>query len=480
MNNDSAAETEDRVASFDKDWRQQGFSAPAINVRSLFAILAVVQATLIFTIVMVGVPLPAIGTEFGLVQAELVLVSAGYGLPFSGLLLFGGRLTDRFSGITMFTLGAMLFGLASLGGIFAPGYWTLVAVRFIQGVGAAMIAPALMAFLRQLYPEPSDYGRAMAVWGGVSVLGGAVGFLSSGIVTTWVSWRWMFIIPVVVAFTGMYMVRRMMVLTDKISSRPGIDPVGALLATSGISLFSFGLIFSGEYPWSMPLVWGTVSTGVILFIAFLFLEKKVAAPLLPPDFILNPTRAVGLVGILLAAAGMGLITFLLSLYLQQIRGWTPMATSMAFIPYTAGLLVMNRVAGILNARYHALTITIIGLLTGAVGLFLLALLNADTGYSSGLLPGLFILPAGASLMFSGSAVLSTASVPLHQAGLAGGVMNTSMELGPTMGLAALMAVAATQADTIAGYGLAFGSAGCIYVVAAIAAIFCHRSVRSPC
>ncbi|KEY56656.1 MFS transporter [Serratia sp. DD3] len=444
----------------------------------VFAILASIQATLIFTIVMIGVPLPAIGAEFQLVQAELVLVSAAYGLPFSGLLLFGGRLTDRYSGRKMFTLGMLIFGLASLSGMFASSYWLLVAIRFLQGIGAALTAPALMALLRQLYREVGQFNHAMATWGGVSVLGGAVGFLSSGIVTTWLSWRWMFIVPVVVSLSGLLLVRRMMKplpLGDNDS--PGLDLSGALLATSGISLFSFGLIMSGEYSWLTAPVYLPVAAGLLLIFTFLLVERHVSSPLLPPGFILNPMRMTGLIGILLAAAGMGLITFLLSLYLQQFRGWSSFATSMAFIPYTVGLLIMNRAARALIMRFGALQITIVGLLLGAVGLLLLAQLNEQTHYVLGLLPGLFILPAGASLTFSGSAVLSTANVPLRDAGLAGGVMNTSMELGPTMGLAALIAVAATQENVVNGYAWAFGAAGGIYLLAAIGALILMKKIN---
>ncbi len=318
----------------------------------------------------------------------------------------------------------------------------------------------------------------MATWGGVSVLGGAVGFLSSGIVTTWLSWRWMFIAPVLVAFVGLILVRRMMKPADLDDiPTPGLDLSGALLATCGISLFSFGLIMSGEYSWLTNQVSIPIMVGILLIGVFLIVERRVTSPLLPPGFICDPRRATGLIGILLAAAGMGLITFLLSLYLQQFRGWSPFATSMAFVPYTIGLLLINRVAGSLIIRFGALPITIIGLLIGAIGLFLLAMLNAQTSYTLGLLPGLFILPVGASLVFSGSAVLSTANVQLHQAGLAGGVMNTSMELGPTMGLAALMAIAATQMEIIDGYAWAFGTAGGVYFLAALGALILIKKIK---
>ncbi|MCT8346999.1 MFS transporter [Photorhabdus temperata] len=449
-------------------------SSPKTSIA--FAILAIIQATLIFTIVMVGVPLPQIATEFSLNQADLVLINAAYGLPFSGLLLFGGRLTDRYSGQKMFSFGLILFGLSSLLGAFSPSYEILVLTRFLQGIGAAMTAPASLALLKKLFTEPATFGKAMATWGGVSVLGGAVGFLASGIVTTWLSWRWMFIVPIVVAFLGVILVHKLIPASKFViqETRPGLDLIGAILATLGISIGSYGLIMSIEHPWSSLLVMAPLIVGGLAIIVFFFVEKYVMHPLLPPGFILNPERLVGLVGMLLAAAGMGLITFLLSLYLQQIRGWSTFETSAAFIPYTLALLTLNRAAGPLVNRFGALRVMTAGLLLGTVGLAMLATLDHSVSYAFGLLPGLLILPAGASLVFSGCAVLSTSNVPLHQAGLAGGVMNTSMELGPTLGLAILMSVASTQQDVVDGYAWAFAVAGIVYLLTALGAIIVYR------
>lgn len=449
-----------------------------VSKTTIFSVLAIIQATLIFTIVMIGVPLPAIGKEFSLIQTQLVLISAAYGLPFSGLLLFGGRLTDRYSGRTMFTWGIVIFGLASVVGFMAPDYWTLVAIRLAQGIGAACIAPALMALLRQLYSVPEDFQHAMATWGGISVLGGAVGFLSSGIVTSWLSWRWMFSIPVMIAFLGLLLVRWMMPpLQHSIPDKQGLDRRGALLATLGTAIGSYGLIMSGEHPWMSVHVLVPFITGVVLISMFSKVEKRVSSPLLPPGFIHQPTRMLGLAGILLAAAGMGLITLLLSLYLQQFRGWSSFSTSMAFVPYTLGLLVMNRAAGPLVMLFGSLKVMIAGLLIGALGLVLLAQLTLETDYNTGLLPGLLILPAGASLVFSASAVMSTDKVPLHQTGLAGGVMNTAMELGPTLGLAVLMSIAASRADLINGYAWAFGSAAVLYLLAAVIAYIFKKRIN---
>lgn len=441
-----------------------------------FAVLAVIQATLIFTITLIAVPLPDIGREFGLGPADLVLVNAAYGLPFSGLLLFGGRLADRYNGRRMFMTGLVVFGLASATAAFAPAFEALVAVRFTQGIGAAMAAPAALAVLRALYPAPAAFGRAMATWGGVSVLGAAVGTVASGAITTWVSWRWMFAVPVIVAVLALAVARRLLPSGPAGTSRPrpGLDPAGAVLATLGISVGSYGLIVSGDHPWTSATVLVPFTAGAVLLSAFLAVERRVRQPLLPPGFIRKPSRVLGLTGILLASAGTGVVTFLLSLYLQQQHHWTPLATAGAFIPFTVALIATSRAAGVLVGRFGAVRVTTAGLLVGAAGLALLAGIDHDTTFALGLLPGLVLLPAGTSLIFSGAAVLSTADVPPHQTGLAGGSMNTAMELGPTVGLAALMSVAATQTDTVTGYAWAFSTAAAVYLAAALAALMLNR------
>lgn len=217
-----------------------------------------------------------------------------------------------------------------------------------------------------------------------------------------------------------------------------------------------------------------LTAGAVLLSAFLAVERRVRRPLLPPGFLRRPSRALGLTGILLASAGTGVVTFLLSLYLQQQHHWTPLATAGAFIPFTVVLIATSRVAGVLVGRFGAARVTTAGLLTGAVGLALLAGIGPGTTFALGLLPGLILLPAGASLIFSGAAVLSTADVPTHQTGPAGGTMNTAMELGPTVGLAALMSVAATQTDTVTGYAWAFSTAAAVYLAAALAALALNR------
>ncbi len=439
--------------------------------RLAFAMLANVQSTLIFTIALIMVPLPKIATEFNLAPTDVLLLQVAYGLPFSGLLLFGGRLADRYGGRRMFVLGLVLFGAASVIAAAATSYEMLAAMRFVEGVGGAMIAPAAMSVLHRLFPEPKDFGRAMATWGGVSVLGAILGFIVSGVVTTWVSWRWMFAAPILVALialttTSMLLPRDS---TENSAARPRLDPLGALLATAGIVLGSYGLIMTGDHSWTSTPVLAPLSVSAIVLIVFFVVEGKMRDPLLPPSFLVDSCRLTGLLGMMLAAVGSIAIEYILSLYLQQVRGWSPLVTTLAFLPFAVVLIITNYLSPAVVARFGAAQTTIGGLIVAALGLGLLAGLGSGSSYLIGLMPGTVLVAVGMSLMFSGSAVLSMTNVPLRQAGLAGGVMNTAMELGPTVGLAVLMSVAATQGDVVRGYGWAFGAACLFYIVLALVA-----------
>ncbi|MFD0402234.1 MFS transporter [Kitasatospora sp. NPDC059811] len=445
-----------------------------------FALLGGVQATLIFTIMILSVPLPLVAREFGLGPSGVLLLSAAYGLSFSALLLLGGRLTDRHGGRRLLRVGLALLGAASIACALAPGYPVLLASRFAQGVGAALAAPAAVAVVRVLRPEPADYRRAMAAWGGLSVLGATAGNLLSGAVAAWVSWRWLFAVPVLVALVGLAR-SGSLPLADpagrppadppgrpSADCRPALDLPGAALAAAGVCAASYGLVASTEHGWRSPGTLLPLAAGLALLLAFAAVERRTADPLLPPGFLADRRRATALAAVMATAAGTALTFLLLALYLQQVRGWGVLATSAAFLPYAAALLTAGRLAGPLTARYGAVAVTAGGLALAAAGLGLLAGLAPGSDYATGLLPGLLLLPAGAAAAFAGAAVLATAGVPPERTGLAAGVLNTAMELGPTAGVAALMALAATRPSVVGGYATAFAAAGAALALTALA------------
>ncbi|MFF0480073.1 MFS transporter [Streptomyces sp. NPDC004435] len=411
------------------------------GARRGFALLGTVQATLIFTLASLAVPLPLIGAELGLDRGRLILLSAAYGLTFAGLLLLGGRLADRYGARRALTAGLLLFAAASALAPLTTGYGPLLGARFAQGAGAALVAPAAMGVLRALYPEPAAYGRAMGTWGGLSVLGATAGNLLAGVITAAVSWRASFAVPVAVAVAALLLAPRLLPATPPGTNR-STDLPGALLATAGIVLTSSG-------PVLVPLL-----TGLALLAGFARAERRAADPLLPPDFLRDRRRLLGLAAIALTAAGTATVFVLLSLDLQRERGWSALLTSAAFVPFAVALLGAGRLAGPLIGRYGPGRVTAAGLGTAGAGL---ALLAAGGGpavpYAYGLLPGLLLLPAGGALSFAGAAVLATERVPADRAGLAGGVLNTAMELGPTVVFAALLTLGGSAAPLAAAAGL---------------------------
>lgn len=248
----------------------------------------------------------------------------------------------------------------------------------------------------------------------------------------------------------------------------GSGPDGALLATTGIILTSYGLVVTDTRPWSSAGVLAPLLGGTALLVAFLYAERRARDPLLPTAFLLNQRRALALMAIALSACGTAMTFVVLSLHLQQVRDWSPLQTSAAFVPFAIALIASGRAAGPLIVRYGARAVTTAGLGTGAAGLALLAFtgLHAHTPYVYGLLPGLVLLPAGAAASFGGAAVLTAEGVPQQQTGLAGSVLNSAMELGPTVLLAVLLTLG-SDARSLGATGIAL----------AVAALLNHRSTK---
>ncbi|MFE0047630.1 MFS transporter [Streptomyces albireticuli] len=445
-----------------------------------FALLGAVQVVLILAITMLSPALPAIQRDLGLSGAQLTLVSAAYGLSFSGLLMLGGRLADLLGRRRSLVAGAAVFGLASAAAGLAPGFAALLGGRFLQGVGAALAAPAAMSLVRSLYPEEGRHARALAVWGGLAGFGATSGMLLSGTVSTWVSWRWSFVVPAGVSLVAVLAARRLLP-TGPAPARVRLDVPGAVLVTAGLTVMSYGLVEAGERSWGATVVWLPVLAGLVLLAAFVAVELRVSDPLVPMGFLLRRRRATALWATFIGAAGMSTIFFLLSLYFQEVRDVSPLLTSAAFLPFSAAQLATGLFAGRLIARFGGRAVTSGGLLLAAAGLLLIGTLDADSAYPGTLLIGLILFPVGIACVFSGSTVVALDGVEDKRAGLAGGVVNTAMEIGPTVGLAVLVSLATNRTTalrdggtgvaeaTSGGYGFALTIAAVAFAVSAVVA-----------
>ncbi|WKU45704.1 MFS transporter [Streptomyces sp. VNUA116] len=445
-----------------------------------FALLGAVQVVLILAITMLSPALPAIQSDLGLSGAQLTLVSAAYGLSFSGLLMLGGRLADLLGRRRALVAGAAVFGLASAAAGLGPGFAFLLGGRFVQGVGAALAAPAAMSLVRSLYPDDARHARALAVWGGLAGFGATAGMLLSGTVSTWVSWRWAFVVPVVVSLAAVVAARRLLP-AGPAPVRVKLDVPGAVLVTAGLTVMSYGLVQAGERPWGAGVVWGPVVAGVLLLAAFAVVELKVADPLVPLGFLARRHRATALWAVFIGSAGMSTIFFLLSLYFQEVRDASPLLTSAAFLPFSAAQVITGMLAGRLIGRFGGRAVMVGGLVVAAGGLVLIGQLGAASPYAGAMLAGLIVFPVGIACVFSGSTVVALEDVEDSRAGLAGGVVNTAMEVGPTVGLAILVSLATAHASGLrdGGQGVASAtSGGYAFALLLAAAAFAASAVGS--
>ncbi|WP_245684513.1 MFS transporter [Streptomyces roseoverticillatus] len=446
-----------------------------------FALLGAVQVVLILAITMLSPALPAIQRDLGLSGAQLTLVSAAYGLSFSGLLMLGGRLGDLLGRRRALVAGAAVFGLASAAAGLGPGFAFLLGGRFVQGIGAALAAPAAMSLVRSLYPDEARHARALAVWGGLAGFGATAGMLLSGTISTWVSWRWAFVVPVAVSLVAVVAARRLLP-AGPAPVRVKLDVPGAVLVTAGLTVMSYGLVQAGERPWGAGVVWGPVVAGVLLLLAaFAVVELKVADPLVPLGFLARRHRATALWAVFIGSAGMSTIFFLLSLYFQDVRDASPLLTSAAFLPFSAAQVVTGMLAGRLIGRFGGRAVMVGGLVVAAGGLVLIGQLGASSPYAGAMLAGLIVFPVGIACVFSGSTVVALEDVEDSRAGLAGGVVNTAMEVGPTVGLAILVSLATAHATGLRSGGETAASAtsgGYAFALLLAAAAFAASAVGS--
>ena len=409
---------------------------PTTRQHVAFGALALVHAGLIAAISLIALGLPAIREEMGLEETQLTLITAGYGLAFSGLLILGGRLGDAWGPRRTFAAGTALFGVASLAGALAPDYPLLLAARFVQGAGASLAAPAALTLAGALF-GPDRRRWALAVWGSLSAAGAVAGLLLSGPIVAWFGWRWAFAPPVLVSLVTLAAFGAFPDLFPRVAAAPPprLDAPGGFLVTAGLSALTYGVLaLTGET--APQAAWAVTALGVSLLALFIAVERRTPYPLLPLSFFQTGQRRLALAVIVLAAAASAATGFFLSLFLQRVRGLTPLEASTYFLPMLL-IVAAGSLSGRLMRRFSPMQVATAGLGGTSLSLFLLALWM-DRGAAAAIWPALFLQPLGLGLSFSGPAVAALAGVPDHQRGLAGGVVNTAMEVGPTVGLAALL------------------------------------------
>ncbi|MFJ9854781.1 MFS transporter [Streptomyces sp. NPDC101150] len=443
----------------------------------VLAAAAVAQFVVALDMSVVNVALPAIRTDLGFAPLDLSWVVHVYALTFGGFLLLGGRACDLYGRRRMFALGLTVFGLCSLAGGLAQAPWQLIAARAGQGLGAAAAAPAALAMLTTTFTEGPQRVRALGVWSAVNAAGGALGVLAGGLLTQYAGWRWVMLINLPIVAAALALIPAGVPAGASPARRERLDALGAVLATGGVGLLVLGVVRTDTLGWASPATWATLAAAAVLLIGFVFAESRVAAPLLRLGLLRSRWVAGANVLVFLAAAGQFTAFYFVSLYMQQVLGMGAAATGTAFLPFSAGLVAGTIAATRITAARTPRVSLVPGALLAAAGLAWFAFISPDGSFLTDVLGPSLVTSVGAGLVLAPVAAAATTGVAPREAGMASGLMNSSRQLGGSIGLAALATIAAhhtgTTTDPAAlndGYALGLAVAAAIFVLAALVAM----------
>jgi EmrB/QacA subfamily drug resistance transporter len=416
------------------------------------AVLGLIQFMLVVDITIVNVALPRIQRDLGFSHAGLAWVVNGYVVMAGGLLLLGGRLADMFGRRRLFLIGVGVFALASAasGAAVAPGM--LVASRFVQGAGEALAAPAALGLIAVLFPDPRERVKALGIWGGLAGLGGTTGTVISGLLTDLVSWRWIFYINVPIALFALLMVPRLVSESRMVREHHRLDFAGAITVTGGLVAIVYGLLAAATHSWGSWQVLLPLIGGVALMAAMVVIEARSQAPLIPLRFFKNRTRVVANFVSLFFTAAFFSYVFLLTLFEQQVLGYSPLEGGLGYLPLGVGIGAGMGIGTALMPRLGVRPLMAVSFLGAAVGLLLTSGVHAGSSYEGGVLPGMIVIA-----VFSGLGFAPTMNAALHQvtgqdSSLASGVQNAMQQLGGALGLAGLVTLALRHAASQVHHG----------------------------
>ena len=416
--------------------------------RATLALACLAQLMVTLDLSVVNVALPAIRSGLHFSAQNLQWVVNAYTITFAGFLLLGGRAADLLGRRATFVAGLVVFSAASLAGGLAPSEGMLIAARALQGLGGAIVAPASLAIITTTFEEGPQRNRALGVWGAMAGAGGAAGVLLGGILTDLLSWRWILFINVPI---GIVVAALTMIYIEESRDRagsPDFDLAGALAVTLGLSILVLAIVRTGVSGWGSAQTWETVASGLALLFAFTVIEARVAkAPLMPLRIFDSRTlSAANAVVLLLGAATLGL-WYLASLYLQQVLGYSPIETGLAFLPMALCISAGSALASKLVARFGAKAVVVAGMLFEAAGMLLFTRISSDGGYLSSFVAPSLIVSIGISLTYVPATIAATSGVARHEAGLASGITNTARLVGGAIGLAVLVAFATSRTSS---------------------------------
>jgi len=457
----------------------------------ILALLGIAQLMVVLDATIVNIALPSAQKALHFGDPDRQWIVTAYALAFGSLLLLGGRLGDYFGRKRVFIVGLLGFAGASALGGNAESFEVLVAARALQGAFGALLAPSALALLTTTFTDTSERGKAFGVYGAIAGGGGAIGLLLGGVLTEYASWRWclyvnlLFAIPAAAAAVAI-------LHHEAFPAKPRLDIPGTLTGTTGLFALVYGFSNAETHSWSNPVTVGFLAAAVVLLALFAPIERRAAHPLLPLRVVLERGRGGSYTAVSIVGAGMFGVFLFLTYYLQQTLGFSPILTGVAFLPMVG---VVMATAALTTARLlpriGPRPLVTLGMVLASAAMVLLTQVGVDTGYATHVLPALLLMGLGLGLAMAPAMSTATLGVGAADAGVASAMVNTSQQVGGSIGTALLSTVAssatasfvaARQASPSAlaeaavhGYTTAFWWSAAIF---AAGAVLCGLLLRS--
>ncbi len=402
----------------------------------------------------VNVALPSIGADLHFTESTLQWVITAYAITFGGFLLLGGRAADLLGRRRIFVAGVILFTIASFVCGLASSDTALIAARAVQGVGAALVSPAGLSIVSTTFTEGSERNKALGIWGAVGGSGAAVGVLAGGILTEYLGWAWIFFVNVPVGIAVLVLVRRLVHESRAEGIDRAADPLGALTITAGLALLVYTISNAPDEGWTSgrTIVLGTAALAILA--SFIVVESRVRAPLVRLSFFgLRTVSGANIVGFLLGAALFSNF-FLLTLFVQQVLGFSALKAGVTFLATAGTAVVAAGAAQALTTRIGPKPVMAVGLALLGAGALVYTQLPVDASFGTNLLLGYVLVGVGIPMAFIPVSIAALAGVEAHEAGLASGLINTSQQIGGAIGVAVASTILFTRVDTLVKTGVA--------------------------
>jgi EmrB/QacA subfamily drug resistance transporter len=417
------------------------------------AVLAIAQFMVVLDVTIVNVALPAIQTDLGFSADGLQWVVNAYTLAFGGLLLLGGRMSDLLGRRRLFLIGLTLFAAASLAGGFAGSSGALIAVRAIQGIGAALLSPAALALLTVTFPAGHERNVALGIWGALAGIGGTLGVVAGGVLVDSLGWEWIFFVNVPVAAIAL-VATPIFVTESRRAGGGGFDLSGAVLGTAGLFALVGAVIRTDAAGWGSAQVLGLFGAAIVLLGAFVAVESRATDPLVPLGLFRTRGLSVSTVALTLNGATFLGMFFLTALYLQQVHHDSALEAGAHFVPMGIAAIVSAVAGAQLVTRLGTRAAYLIGSAVGVTGLLLLSRAGADASYLTDVLPGLVVFGLGLPLVGVSNQIAAVAEVPHEDAGAASGIVTTAFQVGGALGLALVSTAATSRVSDVLASGAA--------------------------